>query len=595
MLITELQLKNFKNYEDKVIQFQKVSVFLDKNGTGKSTLLQALNFAISGDFKEEMIRDGQSEMSVSLTFDSGLIVTRVVKNKKISHRMGYGKTKVSTKEKVNEEIAAMTRTNMNNLKVIASSSAVFNMKAEELSNFFMNNIPNTMTVDKVLSYIEDNTPKIEAKVRSLLPENQEFGIESIHRAYDKLYEERRELAKVIRNDKLLIGDFDFQVPVRQSSEIQEDLSAHMKHIGELKAQEKQAKEWKKQKEQRVKTLSKLHSIQDEVKEIVITDVPADENERTKVYEELKKSIETVSGEMSEIKQVNATMKTIASNTSDVVNKLRTGMCPQLKNMKCPYDWTGKIKDFEDNLSKIELSLKKNNEILERKESALKEKKQYLEHFENQMKLIIKKQHLVNQFKSLRETLQELPPEPDSVDMELANQKSQILQDELKVALKREQLLTIYQDLPKKEDTYSVLDKLVSAFSKKGDVIEKNLKFYLDFFEKRINEKAAALGYQISLKSENGLLIQISKTGYAPVLISNASGGEKALAIFLLLDVFNSITGVNLIFFDEVEVLDNEVFKKLLLLIREQMSDYDHIIITGVDHKDTISAVKDVFQ
>lgn len=595
MLITELQLKNFKNYEDKVIQFQKVSVFLDKNGTGKSTLLQALNFAISGDFKEEMIRDGQSEMSVSLTFDSGLIVTRVVKNKKISHRMGYGRTKVSTKEKVNEEIAAMTRTNMNNLKVIASSSAVFNMKAEELSSFFMNNIPNTMTVDKVLSYIEDNTPKIEAKVRSLLPENQEFGIESIHRAYDKLYEERRELAKVIRNDKLLIGDFDFQVPVRQSSEIQEDLSTHMKHIGELKAQEKQAKEWKKQKEQRVKTLSMLHSIQDEVKEIVITDVPTDENERTKVYEELKKSIETVSGEMSEIKQVNATMKTIASNTSDVVNKLRTGMCPQLKNMKCPYDWTGKIKDFEDNLSKIELSLKKNNEILERKESALKEKKQYLEHFENQMKLIVRKQHLVNQFKSLRETLQELPPEPDSVDMELANQKSQILQDELKVALKREQLLTIYQDLPKKEDTYSVLDKLVSAFSKKGDVIEKNLKFYLDFFEKRINEKAAALGYQISLKSENGLLIQISKTGYAPVLISNASGGEKALAIFLLLDVFNSITGVNLIFFDEVEVLDNEVFKKLLLLIREQMSDYDHIIITGVDHKDTISAVKDVFQ
>ena len=181
MLITELHLKNYRNYEDKVIQFQKVSVFLDKNGTGKSTLLQALNFAISGDFKEEMIRDGQSEMSVSLTFDSGLIVTRVVKNKKISHRMGYGKTKVSTKEKVNEEIAAMTRTNMNNLKVIASSSAVFNMKAEELSNFFMNNIPNTMTVDKVLSYIEDNTPKIEAKVRSLLPENQEFGIESIHR------------------------------------------------------------------------------------------------------------------------------------------------------------------------------------------------------------------------------------------------------------------------------------------------------------------------------------------------------------------------------------------------------------------------------
>lgn len=91
------------------------------------------------------------------------------------------------------------------------------------------------------------------------------------------------------------------------------------------------------------------------------------------------------------------------------------------------------------------------------------------------------------------------------------------------------------------------------------------------------------------------MIRISKTGQAPVLISNASGGEKALAIFLLLDVFNSITGVNLIFFDEVEVLDNEVFKKLLLLIREQMSDYDHIIITGVDHKDTISAVKDVFQ
>ena len=69
-----------------------------------------------------------------------------------------------------------------------------------------------------------------------------------------------------------------------------------------------------------------------------------------------------------------------------------------------------------------------------------------------------------------------------------------------------------------------------------------------------------------------------------------SAGEKAVAIFLLLDLLNSFTGIRLLFFDEVEMLDNKVWEALLKLVEEKKGSYDHIVITGVNHDDTMEAV-----
>lgn len=595
MKITELKLKNFGVYEEKLFRFSKFSVLLDKNGTGKSTVLRALNFALDGDYKEDMVREDQTEMSVSIAFENGLIVTRAVKNGKVAHRMGYDNTtRASTKEKVNTAIAEMTNTDMENLKVVASSSDIFRMKPDELANFFMSNIPNTMTTDKAISYIEDITPPAEKKVRSLLPADGEFGIETIRNVYDALYEERRDLTKVIRNDQLVIGNYDFNVSIRESKAVQEDLAKAMKRIGEMEARNKQVKEWNQLRDKRTQTLETLRKIQNEVKEIVVTGIPKGEKERQMVHGQLKQNVDTVTSQIVELNRNIAATEPVIRNTESIIARLKEGMCPQLKGMKCPNDWSGKIHDFEAYLGQLNTSLNNGRNQLESKKKELADTKAKLDEFERQLQLLAKKQSLTERFKALRPTLQDLPEEPKPVDMNRVLLEKSDLEKELRLSLRHEQLLEVYKTLPEKNETYRILERLVEAFSPKGDILTKNLKFYLDFFEKQINEKAAELGYVIHFDSKNGLFIQIGKKGHPAVGINNASGGEKAIALFLLLDLFNSITGVNLLFFDEVEVLDSDVFEALICLIKEKMPDYDHIVIAGVDHTDTMNTIKKYF-
>lgn len=170
------------------------------------------------------------------------------------------------------------------------------------------------------------------------------------------------------------------------------------------------------------------------------------------------------------------------------------------------------------------------------------------------------------------------------------EKKAALDGELNGAITRENLLAVKNALPEQEEQLNVLEALTSAFSKKGSVMENNTKVYLGFFEQQMNESAIKLGYVISMEMENGLHVRIGRNGRTPVDVDACSAGEKAVAIFLLLDLLNSFTGIRLLFFDEVEMLDNKVWEALLKLVEEKKGSYDHIVITGVNHDDTMEAV-----
>ena len=47
MIFTRLSLKNFKSYDDAEIKFNEgISVIVGENGAGKSTILEAISFAL---------------------------------------------------------------------------------------------------------------------------------------------------------------------------------------------------------------------------------------------------------------------------------------------------------------------------------------------------------------------------------------------------------------------------------------------------------------------------------------------------------------------------------------------------------------------
>ncbi|WP_458404782.1 AAA family ATPase [Methanobrevibacter sp.] len=87
MIFTKLKLNNFKSHEHTVISFDKgISVIVGENGAGKSTILEAISFAL---FKQhtakkidDLVRNNAPSMSVELEFSSNNRDYKIVREKK---------------------------------------------------------------------------------------------------------------------------------------------------------------------------------------------------------------------------------------------------------------------------------------------------------------------------------------------------------------------------------------------------------------------------------------------------------------------------------------------------------------------------------
>ena len=87
MIFTKLKLNNFKSHEHTVIKFEKgISVIVGENGAGKSTILEAISFALfkqhTGKKIDDLVRNNADSMSVELEFTSNGGQYKIVREKK---------------------------------------------------------------------------------------------------------------------------------------------------------------------------------------------------------------------------------------------------------------------------------------------------------------------------------------------------------------------------------------------------------------------------------------------------------------------------------------------------------------------------------
>lgn len=94
MIIEEVEIKNFRSHKNSKIKFgQGISVIVGDNGSGKTSILEAVNFAL---FKQkpnninadDLIRRGTEEAEVSVTFHSNGRKYRVLRERKTGKATG---------------------------------------------------------------------------------------------------------------------------------------------------------------------------------------------------------------------------------------------------------------------------------------------------------------------------------------------------------------------------------------------------------------------------------------------------------------------------------------------------------------------------
>jgi exonuclease SbcC len=87
MIFKKLKLTNFKSHQNTIIGFDKgITVIVGENGAGKSTILEAISFAL---FKQhtakridDLVRNNANFMSVELEFTSNGKDYKIVREKK---------------------------------------------------------------------------------------------------------------------------------------------------------------------------------------------------------------------------------------------------------------------------------------------------------------------------------------------------------------------------------------------------------------------------------------------------------------------------------------------------------------------------------
>ncbi|MBQ2666013.1 SMC family ATPase [Methanobrevibacter sp.] len=87
MIFNKLKLNNFKSHEHTVINFDKgISVIVGENGAGKSTILEAISFALfkqhTGKKIDDLVRNNAQSMSIELEFTSSGRDYKIVRMKK---------------------------------------------------------------------------------------------------------------------------------------------------------------------------------------------------------------------------------------------------------------------------------------------------------------------------------------------------------------------------------------------------------------------------------------------------------------------------------------------------------------------------------
>ncbi len=220
MMVEELRLRNFKSHRDTVLRLgEGISVIVGENGSGKSSLLEAISFALFKDKPRgvniaELITRGQESMEVSVSFLCGGRRYRVVRSsgtRSGSRLYCEGSGILEQDRRVTEEIERLTGMNAKLFK-----SAVYIQQGE---------------IDALLS----DDPAVRKRMLAKL-----LGIERIEQAYERM----REVIRAFESKLAELGwvDGEIENAEKKAEVLGREIRAMEDRLRVLEAQKQKAEE-----------------------------------------------------------------------------------------------------------------------------------------------------------------------------------------------------------------------------------------------------------------------------------------------------------------------------------------------------------------
>lgn len=585
--ITTISIRNFKGIEDLQLNAKKLNAIIGKCGSGKSSLLDAIRFALTGKAGKEVIRKGCREASVVLRFSDNSTIERI---RRTSENISKCNGKSSTKRSLDEFLTAR---NMNPcwIESLCSVDWFAGLSSKDLNNFFMTILPLRAKAETVVELVaqldKDLTEKKEKYLMEEILKKQEiFSFNDLANGYNTAYTVRQELKRKY-NEMLPRCTFNETVPAKTREDIEKELN----NISQVEAAEKEyskrLKEYASSKKQHDLAIKRLDEMKKELDTYSSCKKPKEE---TKTQAEADRKLFQV-----HIKRTNEYIGTINS-TLDLLKRtldnLDKPICPISEKLICTTDKSQLKEELLSLIQKNENALASNKEFLAKCEDQVRKRDDIISNYQKEVYRYEQKTTLENNISKF--IVPEILPEPQKVEKAHLEAKKKELLDLLSILSRYEKVQQNKKELAKIKDKYDLVQFAVKVLDSKIGIPALILQRTLRFFEKKCNEKASLLreGFQIHFLSDNGITIQVSPEKGKPFVdMKEVSTGEFVCVAYILMTMIGEATKCHLFLIDNLDRLDTEYLNALLSLLEEDKK-IEQVFLGGVDHADVEQTLND---
>ena len=585
--ITTISIRNFKGIEDLQLNAKKLNAIIGKCGSGKSSLLDAIRFALTGKAGKEVIRKGCREASVVLRFSDNSTIERI---RRTSENISKCNGKSSTKRSLDEFLTAR---NMNPcwIESLCSVDWFAGLSSKDLNNFFMTILPLRAKAETVVELVaqldKDLTEKKEKYLMEEILKKQEiFSFNDLANGYNTAYTVRQELKRKY-NEMLPRCTFNETVPAKTREDIEKELN----NISQVEAAEKEyskrLKEYASSKKQHDLAIKRLDEMKKELDTYSSCKKPKEE---TKTQAEADRKLFQV-----HIKRTNEYIGTINS-TLDLLKRtldnLDKPICPISEKLICTTDKSQLKEELLSLIQKNENALASNKEFLAKCEDQVRKRDDIISNYQKEVYRYEQKTTLENNISKF--IVPEILPEPQKVEKAHLEAKKKELLDLLSILSRYEKVQQNKKELAKIKDKYDLAQFAVKVLDSKIGIPALILQRTLRFFEKKCNEKASLLreGFQIHFLSDNGITIQVSPGKGKPFVdMKEVSTGEFVCVAYILMTMIGDATKCHLFLIDNLDRLDTEYLNALLSLLEEDKK-IEQVFLGGVDHADVERTLND---
>lgn len=585
--ITTISIRNFKGIEDLQLNAKKLNAIIGKCGSGKSSLLDAIRFALTGKAGKEVIRKGCREASVVLRFSDNSTIERI---RRTSENISKCNGKSSTKRSLDEFLTAR---NMNPcwIESLCSVDWFAGLSSKDLNNFFMTILPLRAKAETVVELVaqldKDLTEKKEKYLMEEILKKQEiFSFNDLANGYNTAYTVRQELKRKY-NEMLPRCTFNETVPAKTREDIEKELN----NISQVEAAEKEyskrLKEYASSKKQHDLAIKRLDEMKKELDTYSSCKKPKEE---TKTQAEADRKLFQV-----HIKRTNEYIGTINS-TLDLLKRtldnLDKPICPISEKLICTTDKSQLKEELLSLIQKNENALASNKEFLAKCEDQVRKRDDIISNYQKEVYRYEQKTTLENNISKF--IVPEILPEPQKVEKAHLEAKKKELLDLLSILSRYEKVQQNKKELAKIKDKYDLAQFAVKVLDSKIGIPALILQRTLRFFEKKCNEKASLLreGFQIHFLSDNGITIQVSPGKGKPFVdMKEVSTGKFVCVAYILMTMIGEATKCHLFLIDNLDRLDTEYLNALLSLLEEDKK-IEQVFLGGVDHADVEQTLND---